>query len=69
MKAVLPYILIPLMVIGLIFVYSGTESNEKLEYYQVIELFDKGEVSEYELNIGTGALTYTLKDSSTGRYR
>ena len=68
MKAFLPYILIPLMVIGLIFVYSGSESTEKLEYYQVIELFDKGEVSEYELNIGTGALTYTLKDSSTGRY-
>ena len=68
MKAFLPYILIPLMVIGLILVYSGSESNEKLEYYQVIELFDKGEVSEYELNIGTGALTYTLKDSSTGRY-
>ncbi len=68
MKAFLPYILIPLMVIGLILVYSGSESNEKLEYYQVIELFDKGEVREYELNIGTGALTYTLKDSSTGRY-
>ncbi len=64
----MPYILIPLMVIGLILVYSGTESTEKLEYYQVIELFDKGEVTEYELNIGTGALTYTLKDSSTGRY-
>jgi len=64
----LPYILIPLMVFGLIFLYSGSGSTEKLEYYQVIELFDKGEVSEYELNIGTGALTYTLNDSSKGRY-
>ena len=53
---------------GLIYWYSGSATTEKLEYYQVIELFDEGKVSEYELNIGTGALTYTLNDDSTGRY-
>ncbi len=53
---------------GLIYWYSGSATTEKLEYYQVIELFDEGKVSEYELNIGTGALTYTLNDGSTGRY-
>ena len=53
---------------GLIYWYSGSATTEKLEYYQVIELFDEGKVSEYELNIGTGALTYTLTDGSTGRY-
>ena len=53
---------------GLIYWYSGSATTEKLEYYQVIELFDEGKVTEYELNIGTGALTYTLDDGSTGRY-
>ena len=53
---------------GLIYWYSGSATTEKLEYYQVIELFDEGMVTEYELNIGTGALTYTLDDGSTGRY-
>ena len=53
---------------GLIYWYSGSATTEKLEYYQVIELFDEGKVTEYELNIGTGALTYTLNDGSTGRY-
>jgi len=67
-KAVIPYILIPLIVMGLIYWYSGSATTEKLEYYQVIELFDEGKVTEYELNIGTGALTYTLNDGSTGRY-
>ena len=56
------------MVMVLIYFYSGTSTTEKLEYYQVIELFDEGKVSEYELNIGTGALTYTLEDGSKGRY-
>ena len=53
---------------GLIYWYSGSATTEKLEYYQIIELFDEGKVREYELNIGTGALTYTLNDDSTGRY-
>ena len=56
------------MVIGLISWYSGSGTTEKLEYYQVVALFDEGKVSEYELNIGTGALTYTLDDGTTGRY-
>ena len=47
---------------------SGAPKNSKLEYYQVIELFDKGEVTEYELNIGSGALAYKLKDGTAGKY-
>ena len=47
---------------------SGGAKKTNLEYYQVIELFDKGEVTKYNLNIGSGALTYELKDGTTAKY-
>ena len=47
---------------------SGGAKKTDLKYYQVIELFDKGEVTKYNLNIGSGALTYELKDGSTAKY-
>ncbi len=47
---------------------SGGAKKADLEYYQVIELFDKGEVAKYNLNIGSGALTYELKDGTTAKY-
>ena len=31
------------------------------EYYQVIQYFDEGKVTEYNLNLGTRKLTYVLK--------
>ena len=65
----MPYVIIPLIVVLLIsFSTSDTAKNSKLEYYQVIELFDKGEVVEYELNIGSGNLTFKLKDGTSGKY-
>ena len=36
----LPYILIPVMIISGITLYAGTQKKEKLEYYQVVSLFD-----------------------------
>ena len=47
---------------------SGGAKKTNLEYYQVIELFDKGEVTKYNLNIGSGALTYELKDGTSAKY-
>ncbi len=58
--------MIPIILLS---VYSSdTPRKSKLEYYQVIELFDNGEVTKYDLNIGSGALTYTLKDGTSGKY-
>ncbi len=42
--------------------------NTKLEYYQVVEYFDKAQVSAYELNIGTGALKMELADGTSVKY-
>ena len=65
----MPYIIIPLIPLFLLyFMNSGGAKKADLEYYQVIELFDKGEVTKYNLNIGSGALTYELKDGTTAKY-
>ncbi len=58
----LPYLLIPVMIIGGITLYAGAQTKEKLEYYQVVSLFDEFQVTEYNLNLSSGALTYKVKD-------
>ena len=58
----IPYILIPLIIISGISLYAGTQKQEKLEYYQLVSLFDQGKVTEYKLNLSSGALVYKLKD-------
>ena len=39
-----------------------------MEYYQVIELFEKNSIAEYNLNLSSGVLNYTLADGTTGKY-
>ncbi len=57
----LPYILIPVMLIfGLTF-YINNQSQEKTEYYELVALFDEGKVTEYNLNLSSGALKYYVE--------
>ncbi|MBQ4245407.1 MAG: ATP-dependent zinc metalloprotease FtsH [Clostridia bacterium] len=62
---ILPYILIPLLIILGISFFADSKQSEKTQYYQIIELFEKGEVTSYSLNVSNGALTYYTKDSKT----
>ncbi len=49
--------------------YSGSSAgNKKIQYYQVVEYFENNQVTEYELNIGSGSLKYKLKDGTTTKY-
>ena len=49
--------------------YSGGDTKKtKMEYYQVVEYFDSGKITEYELNIGTGALKFKLEDGTSKKY-
>ncbi len=56
--SILPYILIPLVVIAGLYYYVNAQTTEKLEYYQVVSLFEEGKISEYKLNLSSGALEY-----------
>ncbi|MBR2868813.1 MAG: ATP-dependent zinc metalloprotease FtsH [Clostridia bacterium] len=52
------------MIIGGITLYAGTQTKEKLEYYEVVSLFDEFKVTEYSLNLSSGELVYKIKDDA-----
>ncbi len=58
------YIIIPvILVISLAYFTGEGNKTEKPQYYQVVQLFRTGEVDEFALNLSSGALKYSLKDS------
>ena len=60
-SSILAYVLIPLMLISGIAYFMTAQKQEKTEYYQIVALFDEGKVTEYSLNLSSGALTYKLE--------
>ncbi len=59
-KILIPYIVIPLCFIAVMYFYYGNNTGKGVKYYQVVEYFDKGQVTEYELNLSSGSLVYKL---------
>jgi len=57
----LPYLIITIALISGLYYYVNAQQVEKLEYYQVVSMFEKGEIAEYKLNLSSGALEYTKK--------
>ncbi len=68
LPTILTYILIPLLIIGGVTVYGQTQKKEKTRYYEIVSLFDEGKVSEYSLNLSSGALTYKLQGDENKVY-
>ena len=62
-KAIIPYILIPALFIGVMFMYMENEADSKeFEYYEIIELFDSEQIAELDFNMNSGVLKFKLKD-------
>ena len=61
----LPYLLIPAMLLAGLSYYISAQSRDKLEYYQLVALFDEGKVTEYKLNLSSGALVYKTVGDET----
>ncbi|MBR6335798.1 MAG: ATP-dependent zinc metalloprotease FtsH [Clostridia bacterium] len=51
----------PILIIAGISFYADKQKNENLEYYEVVALFDEGNVKSYQLNLSNGALVYFLE--------
>lgn len=63
----IPYILIPVMIIVGVSYYASLQRQEKLEYYEVVQLFDEHKVEEYTLNMSSGALNFKVKGENKVR--
>ena len=61
----LPNLLIPAMPLAGLSYYISAQSRDKLEYYQLVALFDEGKVTEYKLNLSSGALVYKTVGDDT----
>lgn len=64
---ILPYILIPLMMVIGIAIASQQSVNKRSEvqYYQIIQAFDNNEISEFSLNLSSSSLKYKLRGDDT----
>ena len=54
------YIIIPLVLIVLVFFMSSQNKAPDMKYSQVVELFTTDQVSEFEIDLSSGALRYKL---------
>lgn len=70
LRNVLLYLGIPvILIIAIVAVSFGTKQVDKKKYFDVIEMFENNEISEYTLNLYSGELKYTLReDGKTYRY-
>ena len=59
-KVIIPYILIPAIFIGFLYMYMGKGEKTELQYYEIVELFDEGKVDSGELNLTSGLMKYKL---------
>lgn len=65
-KSLIFYLLIPIMLIGSIFLFSSQSTQEKTQYSEIVNLFRTNQVVEYELNLSNGKLTYKLDSDEKG---
>ena len=64
----LPLILVPLVMIMLISFFVNNNNTEKEKtYYEIVQMYRQDKIASYELNLGSGLLTYTLRGEKTVR--
>ncbi len=69
-KSIIFYILIPVLMIGAIFLFTTQSKQDTKAYSEVVDLFRTNQVAEYELDLSNGALRYKLftDDTKTESY-
>ena len=48
--------------------FTNQQTKQKTEYYQMVQLFDEGKVTEYDLDLSNGRLRYKLKGENDKIY-
>ena len=62
LSIILSYILIPAVIIAGAYFFMSNAKVEKLQYYEIIKLFDDNKVEAFNLNLSSGELKYRLTD-------
>ena len=62
------YIIIPVLMILALSYFVGQENKkEPPKYYEIVQQFNSGEVTEYSLNLANGVMEYKLKTTEEGK--
>lgn len=60
LKTLIFYLLIPILLIGSIFLFSSQAKTETTQYSEIVNLFRTNQVSEFKLDLSSGKLNYKL---------
>lgn len=61
---ILPYVVIPILIILASTAFADSQKKQKTEYYEIVQFFDEGRVKDYSLNLSNGTLEYYLDDDT-----
>ena len=62
------YIIIPVLIILALSYFVGQENKkEPPKYFEIVQQFDRGEVTEFTLNLSNGTMVYKLKTTEEGK--
>ena len=59
------YLLLPISMIIFIAIFLNSQNTTKLKYYEVVDLFNNHKVTEYSVNLSSGALVYKVEGDNT----
>ncbi len=70
-KNIIIYLAVLAAVIGLMYMtmQGMLRSSERTEYYTVVGYFQQDQVKQFEVDLGSGELSYTLRDDTRAVYR
>ncbi len=68
LRTALIYIAVPLLIVGIVFYFASSSTpSKKTQYYEIVAKFEAGNVTEYNLNLSSGALVYKEKDNDVAQ--
>jgi cell division protease FtsH len=58
LKQLIPYLLIPVLLVSMIVFYTRSNPVKKVAYSEIVSLFENDEIKSADFNLNSGALTY-----------
>lgn len=63
------YLIVPvILILSMAYLFGGSNDKDKTKYYEVVNSFRTGQVTEFSLNLSTGALDYVVEGKEKEKY-